>query len=95
MKTGSQTLLYLCMFPLPTNISLLMDSYFFFCPCLLSRQEASGGRGWLRGGGALAFGKVHGQRRGRGQGKGQGEKISMEELDAELEKYHLDAMQIK
>lgn len=82
------------MFPFPTNISLLMDSYFFFCPCWLSRQEASGGRG-LRGGADLAFGRGHGQRRGRGQGKGQGEKISTEELDAELEKYHLDAMQIK
>lgn len=61
---------------------------------LFRRQEASGGRG-LQGGGDLAFGRDHGQRRGRGQGKGRGEKISTEELDAELEKYHLDAMQIK
>ena len=31
--------------------------------------------------------------RGRGQGRGRGEKVSAEDLDADLEKYHTEAMQ--
>jgi len=31
--------------------------------------------------------------RGRGRGRGRDEKISAEELDAELDKYHSEAMQ--
>ncbi|XVE79623.1 hypothetical protein DITRI_Ditri14bG0072900 [Diplodiscus trichospermus] len=34
-----------------------------------------------------------GNGRGRGQGKGRGEKVSAEDLDADLEKYHSEAMQ--
>ncbi|KAK6271952.1 hypothetical protein POUND7_009035 [Theobroma cacao] len=47
-----------------------------------------GGFGKQRGGGGgRGFG------RGRGRGKGRGEKVSAEDLDAELEKYHSEAMQ--
>lgn len=31
---------------------------------------------------------------GRGRGRGRGEKVSAEDLDADLEKYHSEAMQI-
>lgn len=34
-----------------------------------------------------------GPRRGRGRGRGRGEKVSADDLDAELEKYHAEAMQ--
>ncbi|KAJ6425402.1 hypothetical protein OIU84_026051 [Salix udensis] len=52
-----------------------------------SSQGRGGATGWLRGGG-------HGVRRGgRGRGRGRGEKISAEDLDADLEKYHSEAMQ--
>ncbi|XP_076907724.1 THO complex subunit 4A-like [Bidens hawaiensis] len=44
------------------------------------RGGAGGGRGFFRGG------------RGRGRG-GRGEKISADDLDADLEKYHLESMQ--
>ncbi|KAJ4849401.1 Arrestin- trafficking adapter 3 [Turnera subulata] len=48
--------------------------------------------GRLRGGGAGGgFGR--GARRGRGRGRGRGEKVSAEDLDADLEKYHSEAMQ--
>ncbi|CAK9181507.1 unnamed protein product [Ilex paraguariensis] len=50
-----------------------------------SRRVAGGG--WDRGGGRRGFG------RGRGQGRGHGEKTSAAVLDADLEKYHLEAMQ--
>ncbi|CAL5363603.1 unnamed protein product [Camellia sinensis] len=39
-------------------------------------------------GGGRGFG------RGRGRGRGHGEKVSAEALDADLEKYHIEAMQI-
>ena len=54
------------------------------------RQERPAGRGWDRrgGGGDQGFG------RGRGRGRGQSEKVSAEDLDADLEKYHQEAMQI-
>ncbi|XP_028096953.1 THO complex subunit 4A-like isoform X2 [Camellia sinensis] len=55
------------------------------------RQERVAGRGWDRrggGGGGRGFG------RGRGRGRGHGEKVSAEALDADLEKYHIEAMQI-
>ncbi|KAL6979223.1 hypothetical protein U1Q18_020888 [Sarracenia purpurea var. burkii] len=53
-------------------------------------QGRGGALGRTRGGssGGRGFG------RGRGQGRGRGEKISTEDLDAELEKYHSEAMQI-
>ncbi|XP_047179933.1 THO complex subunit 4A-like [Vigna umbellata] len=35
-----------------------------------------------------------GSRRGRGRGRGRDEKVSAEDLDAELEKYHAEAMQL-
>ncbi|KAG4137895.1 hypothetical protein ERO13_D07G100600v2 [Gossypium hirsutum] len=51
-------------------------------------QGRGGGFSRQRGGaGGRGFG------RGRGQGKGRGEKVSAEDLDADLEKYHSEAMQ--
>ncbi|KAG6789295.1 hypothetical protein POTOM_005387 [Populus tomentosa] len=47
-----------------------------------------GGIGGVGGGGGRGFG------RGRGRGRGRGEKVSAEDLDADLEKYHSEAMQI-
>ncbi|KAL9368050.1 hypothetical protein Peur_039249 [Populus x canadensis] len=47
-----------------------------------------GGVGGGGGGGGRGFG------RGRGRGRGRGEKVSAEDLDADLEKYHSEAMQI-
>lgn len=53
------------------------------------------GRVRSRGG---ALGQLHGGGgglgRGRGRGRGCGEKVSAEDLDADLEKYHSEAMQI-
>ena len=49
----------------------------------LGRNRGGGrGRGPGRGG------------RGRGNGRGGGDKLSAEDLDADLEKYHEEAMQI-
>eukprot|EP00262_Sarcandra_glabra_P012830 TRINITY_DN3392_c0_g3_i1.p1 TRINITY_DN3392_c0_g3~~TRINITY_DN3392_c0_g3_i1.p1 ORF type:complete len:252 (+),score=41.77 TRINITY_DN3392_c0_g3_i1:165-920(+) len=44
-------------------------------------RSRGGGRGWGRG-------------RGRGRGRGTGDQVSIEDLDADLEKYHSEAMQI-
>lgn len=41
--------------------------------------SARGGRGWGRS---------------RGRGRGRGDNVSAEDLDADLEKYHSEAMQI-
>ena len=58
---------------------------------LNSGQGRSGGPlGRPRGGG----GRGRGTRGGRGRGRGRGEKVSAEDLDAELEKYHAEAMQL-
>ncbi|KAI4322160.1 hypothetical protein L6164_021880 [Bauhinia variegata] len=55
-----------------------------------SGQGRGGALGRLRGGG----GRGRGIRRGsRGRGRGRDEKISAEDLDADLEKYHAEAMQ--
>ncbi|RVW65800.1 hypothetical protein CK203_007334 [Vitis vinifera] len=52
-------------------------------------QGRGGSQGRPRGGsGGRGFG------RGRGRGRGRGEKVSAEDLDADLEKYHSEAMQI-
>lgn len=51
-------------------------------------QRRGGGFGNSRGGG-----RGRGFGRGRGQGRGRGEKVSAEDLDADLEKYHADAME--
>ncbi|MBA0735693.1 hypothetical protein Gogos_019515 [Gossypium gossypioides] len=59
-----------------------------------SNGAPRGGRG--RGGGFRRQRGVAGGRgfgRGRGQGRGRGEKVSAEDLDADLEKYHTEAMQ--
>lgn len=45
-----------------------------------------GGGGGVRGGRGLG--------RGHGQGRGRGDQVSAEDLDADLEKYHSEAMQI-
>ncbi|XVF68721.1 hypothetical protein PTKIN_Ptkin11bG0024300 [Pterospermum kingtungense] len=51
-------------------------------------QGRGGGFGrQRRGAGGRGFG------RGRGRGKGRGEKVCTEDLDADLEKYHSEAMQ--
>ncbi|KAL7201761.1 hypothetical protein ACSBR1_033457 [Camellia fascicularis] len=55
-----------------------------------SGQGRGGLMGRIRGGnsGGRGFG------RGRGRGRGRGEKVSAEDLDADLEKYHSESMQI-
>ncbi|KAG8655355.1 THO complex subunit 4A [Manihot esculenta] len=50
-------------------------------------QGRDGATGRPRGGSGRGFG------RGRGRGRGRGEKVSAEDLDADLEKYHSEAMQ--
>lgn len=60
--------------------------------CLLnSGQGRDGALGRSRGGG-----RGRGTQRGRGRGRGRGrdEKVSAEDLDADLEKYHAEAMQL-
>ncbi|KAL1806075.1 hypothetical protein ACET3Z_029143 [Daucus carota] len=54
------------------------------------RQQRVAGRGRDRGSG----GRGSAPGRGRGRGRGQGEKVSPEDLDADLEKYHQEAMQL-
>ncbi|OMO96933.1 hypothetical protein COLO4_14969 [Corchorus olitorius] len=64
-----------------------------------SDQQRNGG--WQRvhggggGGGPNAAGAGRGSAKGRGQGGGRGQKLSAEDLDAELDNYHLEATQIK
>ncbi|KAK7261453.1 hypothetical protein RIF29_27765 [Crotalaria pallida] len=55
------------------------------------RSGALGGR--PRGGGGRGRGGAR-RGRGRGRGGGRGEKVSAEDLDADLEKYHEEAMQL-
>ncbi|KAJ9178256.1 hypothetical protein P3X46_010156 [Hevea brasiliensis] len=50
-------------------------------------QGRGGAVGRPRGGGGRGFG------RGRGRGRGRGEKLSAEDLDADLDKYHSEAME--
>lgn len=57
---------------------------------LHSGQENFGARGWGRG---HDRGFARGQR--KRPGRQHGEKLTAEELDSELEKYHLEAMKIK
>ncbi|GAB2274331.1 hypothetical protein Dimus_009096 [Dionaea muscipula] len=47
-----------------------------------------------RGGSMGRAGGGRGFARGRGRGRSRGEKVSAEELDAELDKYHSEAMQL-
>lgn len=61
-------------------------SIWLFC----SVRGRGGALGQLRGGG----GSGRGFGRGRGRGRGRGEKVSAEDLDADLEKYHSESMQI-
>ncbi|OMO58915.1 hypothetical protein CCACVL1_25250 [Corchorus capsularis] len=65
-----------------------------------SDQQRNGG--WQRvhggsGGGpnGAGAGAGRGSVKGRGQGGGRGQKLSAEDLDAELDNYHLEATQIK
>ncbi|XP_041994246.1 THO complex subunit 4A-like [Salvia splendens] len=56
--------------------------------------QGRGGFGRPRGGrGGRGFGRGRGQGSGQGRGGRGGEKVSAEDLDADLEKYHADAMQ--
>ncbi|KAL4378647.1 hypothetical protein GQ457_02G022930 [Hibiscus cannabinus] len=83
----------------PTKSSILRG------PNVASRrdQERTGGRGWVRGGGngpnlggaRHGFALGHGHGRGRGRGGPTGKKLSAEDLDADLDKYHLEATRIK
>ncbi|GMJ09540.1 hypothetical protein like AT5G59950 [Hibiscus trionum] len=83
----------------PTKSSILR------LPNVASRrdQERTGGRGWVRGGGNVLNlgGANHGFALGRGRGHGYGrggpidKKLSAEDLDADLDKYHLEATRIK
>ncbi|XP_027341834.1 THO complex subunit 4A-like [Abrus precatorius] len=54
-----------------------------------SGQGRGGALGRPRGGG-----RGRGVRRVRGRGRGRGEKVSAEDLDADLDKYHAEAMQL-
>ena len=60
-------------------------------------QEKVGGRAWLRGVGNGPNIGGTGPRfaRGRGRGGEIGKKLSAEDLDADLDKYHLEATRIK
>ncbi|KAL1544196.1 THO complex subunit 4A [Salvia divinorum] len=55
--------------------------------------QGRGGFGRPRGGRGRGFGRGRGQGSGQGRGGRGGEKVSAEDLDADLEKYHADAMQ--
>ncbi|PIN24361.1 RRM motif-containing protein [Handroanthus impetiginosus] len=60
---------------------------------VLRSGQGRGGYGRSRGGGqGRRFERGHGFGRGRGWGRGHGEKLSAEDLDADLEKYHESAM---
>uniref|UniRef100_A0A2P2J9H3 RNA and export factor-binding protein 2 n=1 Tax=Rhizophora mucronata TaxID=61149 RepID=A0A2P2J9H3_RHIMU len=56
-------------------------------------QGRGGVIGRPRGGAGAGAGAGRGFRRGNRRGRGQGEKVSAEDLDADLEKYHSEAMQ--
>lgn len=64
--------------------------YFFSELVLWNSVQGRGGFGRPRGGGS---GRGRGFGRGRGRGRARGEKVSAEDLDADLEKYHADSMQ--
>ncbi|CAL0332254.1 unnamed protein product [Lupinus luteus] len=60
-----------------------------------SGQGRIGALGRTRGGGSRGRGGARrGRGRGSGSGKGRDEKVSAEDLDADLEKYHEEAMQL-
>lgn len=58
-----------------------------------SGQGRGGAFGRSRGGNSGGNSGGRGPRRGRGRGRGRGEKVSADDLDADLEKYHAEAMQ--
>ncbi|KAK1357312.1 THO complex subunit 4A [Heracleum sosnowskyi] len=58
-------------------------------------DNGSNFNGVPRGGqGRGGFGRSRGGSRGRGSGRGRGEKLSQDDLDADLDKYHAESMQI-
>ncbi|KAL5710949.1 hypothetical protein ACHQM5_021453 [Ranunculus cassubicifolius] len=60
-----------------------------------SRLTGGGGRGNFVGGGNNNFGGGRGAGRGRGRGRGRSDQVvSATDLDADLEKYHAESMQI-
>jgi hypothetical protein len=59
-----------------------------------SVQGRYGAGSWGRGGGGGGRGINRGPARGLTRGKDYVEKLSAEDLDADLEKYRLEAMQI-
>lgn len=72
------------------EIDLVFLSNVFWIRECNSAQGRGGSQGRPRGG---SGGRGFGRGRGRGRG-GRGEKVSAEDLDADLEKYHSEAMQI-
>ncbi|XP_038694924.1 THO complex subunit 4A-like isoform X2 [Tripterygium wilfordii] len=56
-------------------------------------QGRGGAMSRLRGGAAGGRRSGRGQGRGRGRGRGRSDKVSAEDLDADLEKYHSEAME--
>lgn len=63
----------------------------FFIMYVISGQARGGAIGRPRGG--ASGGGRRPAARGRGRGRGRGEKVSAEDLDADLEKYHSEAME--
>ncbi|KAL5724898.1 hypothetical protein ACHQM5_008105 [Ranunculus cassubicifolius] len=60
-----------------------------------SRLTGGGGRGNYVGGGNNNFGGGRGAGRGRGRGRGRSDQVvSATDLDADLEKYHAESMQL-
>lgn len=53
-----------------------------------------GGQRWAGASGRSGGGRGFGRGRGRGRGRDRDEKVSAEDLDAELDKYHSEGMQI-
>lgn len=67
----------------------------FFCRGGFTGSFRSGGRfGSSQGGARGRGGHFRGGSGGRGRGRGRGDPVSSEDLDADLEKYHSEAMQI-
>ncbi|KAJ9548287.1 hypothetical protein OSB04_020830 [Centaurea solstitialis] len=73
--------------PLPNNYNSIGNMNGF----PRSGQGRNAGFGRPRGGAGGDRGR--GSARGRGRGRGRGEKISADDLDADLEKYHSESMQ--
>lgn len=72
------------------NVSLPV----FSCRGGFTGSFRGGGRFGPSQGGGRGRGHFRGGSSGRGRGRGRGDPVSSEDLDADLEKYHSEAMQI-